>query len=135
MVYETNVFGPIRVSTAFVPLLKRSDNPIILNVTSALGSVTEMADPNCPWNQFKFVSYNTSKSALNSYTVVLAYHFKEAKVNCINPGYVATNLNNYSGLLTPQESAAGVIKVGILLGKDGPTGKYLDHTGKFEHPW
>ena len=133
-VYDTNLFGVIRVTTAFVPLLKRSTNPVILNISTFLASLTEQNDPKSQGYNFQYVAYNTSKTALNAYTVVLATDFKEARVNCINPGYVATNMNP-NGTLTTQESAAGVIKEGVLLEANGPTGKFLDYTGKFEHAW
>ena len=83
----------------------------------------------------QLAAYNSSKSAVNAYTVVLANDFKEARVNCISPGYVQTNMNGGKGVLTPQESAAGVIKVGVLLEKNGPTGKFLDYTGEMEWTW
>lgn len=52
----------------------------------------------------------------------------------ICPGYAATAINNYSGVLTPAQSAEGVIKYGVLLEKDGPTCKYLSYDGT-TYPW
>jgi NAD(P)-dependent dehydrogenase (short-subunit alcohol dehydrogenase family) len=134
-IFETNFFGVLRVTNAFVPFLRKSANPVILNVSSGLGSVTHQADPSGPYASVQLPGYNSSKSALNAYTVTLSYAFPEARVNVISPGYVATNLNNYRGILTPEESAKGVIKYGILLDKTGPTRTFLDHTGNTTWPW
>eukprot|EP01114_Cavostelium_apophysatum_P014562 TRINITY_DN3808_c0_g2_i2.p1 TRINITY_DN3808_c0_g2~~TRINITY_DN3808_c0_g2_i2.p1 ORF type:complete len:242 (-),score=58.83 TRINITY_DN3808_c0_g2_i2:54-779(-) len=128
--YETNVFGVIRVTTAFVPLLKKSSNPVILNISSGLGSVSGQADPTNVWSKVQLAGYNSSKAALNAYTIALAADFTEARVNVISPGYVATNLNAYSGNEPIDKSAEGVIKRGILIGKDGPTSQFLDHKDK-----
>lgn len=133
-VYETNFFGVVRTTVAFVPLLQKSSNPVISNITSGLGSSTYQSDVNLPWAKVQLAGYNTSKAALNHYTITIAHDFKEARVNAINPGYVATNLNNYSGVVAVEESAAGVIKNSILIDQSGPTGKFLDYTDKI-FPW
>jgi len=128
--FETNVFGVIRVTSAFVPLLKLSSNPIILNVSSILGSISGQNDPNSPIYSWRYTGYNSSKAALNAYTVALAGDFPEARVNSIHPGYVITNINKGGGVESTENSAKGVIKEGILLEKSGPTGQFLDYTGK-----
>jgi len=133
--FETNFFGAIRVTSAFIPLLRLSSNPIILNISSGLGSHETLTDPSSFLYGWQYVGYNSSKSALNMYTIALAADFKEARVNIIHPGYVSTNINKNAGVLSTEESARGVIQHGILLEKSGPTAKFLDYTGKFEWKW
>jgi len=134
-VYETNFFGVIRVTLAFLPLLKKSSNPVISNISSGLGSLTLMSDPTSPFFGQRFAGYNTSKTALNAYTVAIAHDFPEARVNAISPGYVATNINGNSGTQPIDVSAAGIIKNSILLDKTGPTGKFLDFTDERIWGW
>jgi Enoyl-(Acyl carrier protein) reductase len=66
-------------------------------------------------------AYNSSKAALNAYTVTIANDFKEARVNAISPGYVPTSLNSYRGVIPVEDSAAGVIKNAVLIDQTGPT--------------
>jgi len=136
--FETNVFGVVRVTTAFVPLLKLSKNPVVLNVSSAIGSITLIADPTTIISQFGYTAaaYDASKAALNMYTATLSIDFKEARVNSISPGYVSTNINKHAKEATVkiEDSAKGIIKNGILLEKDGPTGQFLDFADT-KWPW
>jgi NAD(P)-dependent dehydrogenase (short-subunit alcohol dehydrogenase family) len=71
---------------------------------------------------YQLAGYNTSKAALNHYTIVIASDFKEARVNAITPGYVATNLNGYSGFMPIEKSVEGIIKHAVLLDKESNTG-------------
>jgi len=133
-VFETNFFGVIRVTTAFLPLLRKSSNPVISNISSGLGSSTQQSTPGHAFSSFQKSGYNSSKAALNHYTITIAHDFKEARVNVISPGYVATGMNNYAGIVAVDKSAAGVIKNSILLDQTGPTGKFLDWEEK-TWPW
>ena len=125
-VFETNFFGVIEVTQAFIDLLKQSAEPRIVNVTSGLGSLTLHNDPNWKHYQVKPVSYVASKAALNAYTIVLAYNLKDTpfKVNAVDPGYTATDFNNHSGPGTVPDAAARVVKAAVL-GQDGPTGQFF----------
>ncbi|HEA29823.1 MAG TPA: SDR family NAD(P)-dependent oxidoreductase, partial [Leeuwenhoekiella sp.] len=98
-VFDTNFFGVINVTQAFLELLRKSDRPRISNITSGLGSLTLQADPEWSHYEVKTAAYGPSKSALNAYTIVLAYELKDAhfKVNVIDPGYTATDFNNHGG--------------------------------------
>lgn len=133
-VYETNVFGPMRVTQAFIELLKKSDEPRIVNVTSDLGSLTLHNDPKWAHYEVKAAAYGPSKSALNAYTVHLAYELRDTnfKVNAVNPGYTATDFNHHSGPKTIAEGAAPIIKY-AMIGADGPTGGYFSDYGVT--PW
>ncbi|KAF8972271.1 oxidoreductase [Flammula alnicola] len=133
-VMETNFYGVIQTTITFLPLLRKSPDAVILNVSSAAGSNSYLAarDSNRP----TYVAYSTSKAALNSYTIALAHELKKEgiKVNVANPGRVTTQLNNYTqGWQTFKEGASTLLPW-ILLDKDGPTGKFFDSNGE-ELPW
>ena len=138
-VFDTNFFGVISVTQAFLELLKKSERPRISNITSGLGSLTLHNDPNWKYYNFKSASYGTSKAALNAYTIVLAYELKDLpfKVNVIDPGYTATDFNHHSGPGTIESAASFIIKH-TLTDENGPTGKFFsndieDETGI--SPW
>jgi NAD(P)-dependent dehydrogenase (short-subunit alcohol dehydrogenase family) len=122
-VYETNVFGVVRVTQAFIDLLKKSPEPRIVNVTSAMGSLSLATDhPDFP----KMAVYQSSKSALNMYTVNLAYELRELpfKVNMVCPGYTKTDFTGHQGTSTVEQAGQRIAKY-ALIGQDGPTGKYI----------
>jgi len=132
-VFETNFFGVVTVTRAFLPLLRRGPEPRIVNVSSGLGSLTGQSDPT--WEFYPFKSaYFTSKTALNAYTVWLAYDLKDEpfKVNAVDPGYTATEFNNFRGPGAVEDAAAVVIKYSTL-GSEGPTGGFFDRAGRL--PW
>lgn len=138
-VFETNFFGVINVTQAFLELLKKSDKPRISNITSGLGSLTLHSDPNWKYYQVKGAAYGPSKSALNAYTIVLSYELKDSnfKVNVIDPGYTATDFNHHSGPGSV-ESAASFILKHTLTEDNAPTGQFFsndieDETGI--SPW
>ena len=111
-VFDTNFFGVISVTQAFLELLKKSKSPRISNITSGLGSLTLHSDPTWKYYNFKAASYVTSKAALNAYTIALAYELRELpfKVNAIDPGYTATDFNHHSGPGSVESAAAFIIK-------------------------
>jgi NAD(P)-dependent dehydrogenase (short-subunit alcohol dehydrogenase family) len=125
-VFETNFFGVIEVTQAFVDLLRQSPAPRIVNVTSGLGSLTLHTDPAWKHYTVKPTSYVASKAALNAYTIVLAYNLRDTsfKVNAVDPGYTATDFNNHSGPGTVPDAAARVVKA-AMIGPDGPTGQFF----------
>ena len=133
-VFDTNFFGVIRVTEAFLPLLKKSKNPRIVNVTSDLGSLTLQQNPDWEYFSFKNITYCPSKTALNAYTVALAYKLREdnIKVNCVTPGYTATDFNNYRGILKPEDSCK-IIAKSAMIDENGLTGKFMAAGG--ELPW
>jgi len=138
-VFNTNFFGAIDVTQIFLALLARSETPVIVNVTSGLGSLTLHSDPSWAYYSFKAVAYGPSKTALNAYTVALAYELKDKgfKVNAVDPGYTATDFNQHNGHLSVQDSAAFVASYATI-GADGPTGKFFSHDitdESHESPW
>lgn len=138
-VFETNFFGVINVTQAFLGLLKKSNSPRISNITSGLGSLTLHSDPTWKYYHVKNAAYGPSKSALNAYTITLAYELRELpfKVNVIDPGYTATDFNGHNGPGSVESAASFIIKH-TLTDENGPTGQYFsndieDETGI--SPW
>lgn len=137
--YEANVYGAVRVTQAFIDLLKKSSEPRIVNVSSSQGSITLHSDPSYKYYDYKAAVYLSSKAALNMYTVVLAYELKDTlfKVNAICPGYTKTDFNGHRGPGTVEEAGKRIVKY-ALIDKEGPTGKFFSEennpqTG--EIPW
>jgi len=138
-VFDTNVFGVIEVTQAFLDLLRQSPAPRIVNVTSGLGSLTLHNDPSWKYYQVKGAAYQPSKAALNAYTIMLAYELRDTpfKVNAVDPGYTATDFNHHSGPGTVHDAAARVVKAAVL-GPDGPTSQFFSDDNAPEtgiSPW
>jgi NAD(P)-dependent dehydrogenase (short-subunit alcohol dehydrogenase family) len=133
--FDTNFFGLIETTQAFLPLIKKSPAGRIVNVSSILGSLSFHATPGSPIYDFKGApAYNVSKSAVNAYTLHLAYDLKDTpiKVNTIHPGWVKTEMG---GEEAPMEIVDGA-KTSVLLAtlpEDGATGTYT-HLGE-SLPW
>jgi NAD(P)-dependent dehydrogenase (short-subunit alcohol dehydrogenase family) len=129
----------VRVSQTFMDLLQKSTQPRIVNVTSGLASLTLHNDPTWKSYNVKAAIYNSSKAALNMYTIVLAYELRDTafKVNAVDPGYTATDFNQHSGSGTVEDAAARLVKYATI-DEAGPTGKFFSNdnspeTG--ESPW
>jgi NAD(P)-dependent dehydrogenase (short-subunit alcohol dehydrogenase family) len=122
-VYETNVFGPVAVTNAMLALLRRAPAARIVNVSSEVGSITSMSDPDNPLWPISSVTYPSSKSALNMITAMYAKELRDTpiKVNAANPGYCATDLNGHRGFRTPEQGAEVSVHLATLPA-DGPTG-------------
>jgi len=131
LVFETNFFGAVQVTQEFIELLKTSDQPRIVNVTTELSSLTNHSDPSWKFAQFKPAAYGPSKTALNAYTVMLAVELKDThfKVNCVCPGFTATDFNNHMGDKKVEDAATVLVKYATL-DKDGVTGNFLSAEGK-----
>lgn len=133
--YETNVFGVFAVTRAMLPLLRRSDAGRIVNLSSPVGSLTLNSDPQSFYSQMPpLLAYCSSKTAVNAITVFFANDLRRTniKVNAVSPGYVATDLNDHSGFLTPQQGAALPVTFATLPA-DGPTGGFFEEDGAV--PW
>ena len=132
--FSTNFFAPVALTRTLLPLLRKSDAGRIVNMSSILGSQTLHADPASPIYNFKSLSYDASKAALNSFTIHLAYELKDTKikVNSAHPGWVKTDMGTDAAPMEiPEGGKTGVALA--LLGADGPTGGYF-HLGK-PLPW
>jgi NAD(P)-dependent dehydrogenase (short-subunit alcohol dehydrogenase family) len=132
--FETNVFGSIRVLLAMLPLLRRSDAPRIVNVSSGLGSLGLATTEGTKVHERPLLSYSPSKAALNSVTVQFANELRGTtfKVNAADPGFTNTDMTGGIGDRGPDEAAAIVIRLATL-DDDGPTGRFFNEHG--ELPW
>jgi NAD(P)-dependent dehydrogenase (short-subunit alcohol dehydrogenase family) len=131
-VYATNVLGPVRVTQAFIPLLQRSSAPVIVNVASGLGSEVLVRDPERSESTVNAVAYCSSKSALLMVTTQYAKGYPGIRINAVDPGYTATDLNHNSGHQTVQEGTDAIVAMASI-GPDGPTGTFTDRYGVV--PW
>ena len=124
--FDTNVFGLIATTQAFLPLLHKSDAGRIVNVSSLLGSLAMHSDPASPIYDFKVPAYNVSKSAVNAWTVQLAYELRDSKVkiNTIHPGYVKTEMNGGEGEIDIPTGARTSVRL-ALIDDAGPNGGYF----------
>jgi NAD(P)-dependent dehydrogenase (short-subunit alcohol dehydrogenase family) len=125
-VYDTNLFGVVWVTQAFIDLLRQAPEPRIVNVTSAMASLTLAADTAGSSYDNKLSVYQSSKSALNMYTINLAYELRNSpfKVNMVCPGYTQTDFTGHQGTSTVQEAGQRIAKY-ALIDQSGPTGKFI----------
>ena len=133
-IYETNVFAPIRVTQAFLPLLKAATDASVIMVSSGLGSLGWLSDPSNPHYDVNILGYNSSKTALNAVTVAFAKELAACgiTVNAADPGYTATDFNGHTGYRTVEQAATGIVWLA--------TQNAQDMTGRFyfeqnEVPW
>lgn len=130
---ETNVYGVIRVINTMLPLLRRSASPRIVNLSSETGSLTRQSAPDADFG-FLSAAYMPSKTFLNAVVVQYAKELRDTNILINNacPGYVATDLNGFRGVRTPEQGAATAIRLATLPA-DGPTGGFFDDDGVV--PW
>lgn len=142
-VFETNVFGASAVLDALTPLLETSEAPVVVNVSSAVGSLTLNADPSSRWSM---LAYPMSKAALNMLTIQYAKAFPRWRVNSATPGLTATEFTgSREGTPSVEELRAGGLQINTVeegadvivrlaqLGADGPTGTFEGNEGPV--PW
>ncbi len=137
--YDANVYGVVRVTQAFIDLLKKSSEPRIVNVSSSQGSLSLHSDPSYKYYDYKAAAYLSSKSAMNMYTVVLAYELKDSKfkINAVCPGFTKTDFNGHRGTGTLEDAGKRIVKY-ALIDKNGPTGKFFSEENNPETgevPW
>ena len=126
--YAVNVFGMVRVTHAFLPLLQRSPAPTIVNVTSGLGSFHAVHDESRIESKVVSPIYNSSKSAVTMLTVQYAKALPGIRINAADPGYTATDLNGNSGHQTVTEGTDAIVELATRDG-EGPTGTFIDRSG------
>jgi NAD(P)-dependent dehydrogenase (short-subunit alcohol dehydrogenase family) len=126
--FETNVLGPLRVTRALLPLLRKGVNPRVVNVTSGVGSIERTDNPH-------FYAYGPSKAALNKVSRTLAFELKPAGITVValDPGWVQTDMGGAAAPLKPQESAAAIAATLMRLDLTW-TGKYIYNNGD-PIPW
>lgn len=125
-VFETNLFGVIGVTQAFMDLLKGSIAPRIVNVSTSMASLALAADLDNSNYPVRYAAYQSSKSALNMYTVNVAYELRDTafKVNAVCPGWTKTDFTGQQGTSTVEEAAQRIVKY-ALTDQNGPTGKFF----------
>ncbi|HWD51999.1 MAG TPA: SDR family NAD(P)-dependent oxidoreductase [Acidimicrobiales bacterium] len=129
-VFDTNVVGIIRVTQAALPLLEKSENPVVVNVSSALGSFWAVTNPDRRQFHFPAIIYGSSKAAVSMLTVQYAKAIPDVRFNAVEPGFTATDLTPFSGAGQPVEKGAEVIVRMATIGKDGPTGTFQEGEGQ-----
>ena len=132
-VFDTNAVGIVRVTEAALPLLKQSENPVVVNVSSALGSFWATHEPSRPASHFVSIAYGASKAAVSMLTVQNAHAHPDIKVNAVEPGITATELGggdpgSHPG--RPATESARVVARLALIGPEGPTGTFHEDDGE-----
>jgi NAD(P)-dependent dehydrogenase (short-subunit alcohol dehydrogenase family) len=131
-VLATNVLGIVRVTRAFLPLLERSENPVVVNVSSGMGSFAVTTDPDRVESTIVGLGYPASKSAVTMLTTQYAKGLPHMRVNAVDPGYTDTDFNNHTGTQTVEEGTDAVVRM-ARIDQSGPTGTFADRHG--EVPW
>ena len=133
-IMDTNFVGTLAVTQAMLPLLRHAPAGRIVNLSSSLGSLALNGDPTSPYYAARLIGYNASKAALNMLTVQLAeeLHGTPIVVNSVSPGFVKTDLNGHTGVMTPEEGAKLPVEY-ALLGEDAVSGRFVEASGVT--PW
>ncbi|WP_033438653.1 SDR family oxidoreductase [Saccharothrix sp. NRRL B-16314] len=131
-VFEVNVFGPVRVTRAFLPLLRAAEHPRVVMVSSGTGSVATVTDPKLSGLVPPVLGYPASKAALNMITTQYALALPDIRVNAVDPGYTATDMTGHAGFQTVVEGTDAIVRLATTA-PDGPTGGFFDRTGPV--PW
>lgn len=130
-VYETNVFGVVRVTNAFLPVLRNASAPSVINVTSGLGSFTMIHDPERVESQYPLAAYGSSKTAVTMLTMQYAKTTPDVRFNAVDPGQTATEFTGHLGH-SVEEGADAAVRLATL-GSQTPTGTVTDRSGVL--PW
>jgi NAD(P)-dependent dehydrogenase (short-subunit alcohol dehydrogenase family) len=131
-VLATNVLGIVRVTRAFLPLLERSTNPVVVNVSSGMGSFAVTTDPERLESSIVGLAYPASKAAVTMLTTQYAKAFPQMRINAVDPGYTATDFNDHRGTQTVEEGTDAIVRM-AQLDASGPTGTFVDRHGVV--PW
>ncbi|WP_144715472.1 SDR family NAD(P)-dependent oxidoreductase [Curtobacterium pusillum] len=126
-VFDTNAVSVVRTTEAALPLLRRSSAPIVVNISSALGSFAANHDQEKPASQYQAIVYGASKAAVSMLTVQYARAVPEVHFVAVEPGYTATE---FGGVPNPHgrpvEVSAATVAAAASAGADGPTGVFLE---------
>jgi NAD(P)-dependent dehydrogenase (short-subunit alcohol dehydrogenase family) len=130
-VFDVNVIGLVRVTHAFLPLLRKSASPVIVNVSSGMGSFAATHDSGRVESKAIAPLYTASKAAVTMLTTQYAKSWTDIKVNAVDPGYTATDFNAHSGPQTVTEGTDAIVELATI-GAHGPTGAFRDRHGKVD---
>jgi NAD(P)-dependent dehydrogenase (short-subunit alcohol dehydrogenase family) len=130
-IFDTNFFGTVQTTQEFLPLLKKSEQASIINVSSEVGSITLRTEPGRNTNRDKYNAYGSSKTALNAFTVMLANELSDTgiNVNSVTPGYTATDLNQFQGAKTAEQGAVPIVKL-VTQSDPAITAKFFKEGGE-----
>lgn len=133
-IFETNVFGPLQVTQAFLPLLRKSASGRIVMISSGMGSLSRLVDPTSGLSRWPRAVYSASKAALNAFMIGFANELRDTPitVSAINPGFVATDINDNTGVLTLAQGVRRAIELATMAAPP-PTGGFFNDTGV--EPW
>ncbi|MCQ9279891.1 SDR family NAD(P)-dependent oxidoreductase [Staphylococcus borealis] len=133
-VYNTNVFGIVRMMNTFIPLLEQSEQPVVVNVSSGLGSFGMVTNPDTQESKVNSLAYCSSKSAVTMLTVQYAKGLPHMQINAADPGSTNTDLvGDFSNNSKPaSEGVIPIVKLATI-DKGGPTGTFIDGNGTM--PW
>lgn len=127
--FDTNAVGVVRVTQAALPLLRRSGNPVVVNLCSGLGSFWAVTNPERTESHAAFVVYGATKAAVSMLTVLYAKAVPEVKFNAVEPGFTATDFTASFGGGRPVEESARLVARWATIGPDGPTGTFQETGG------
>ena len=132
-VFDTNAVGVVRVTEAALPLLQQSANPVVVNVSSALGSFWATHEPTRPASHFVSIVYGSSKAAVSMLTVQYARAYPGIRFNAVEPGITATELGggdpgSHPG--RPAAQSAQIVAKLASIGPDGPSGTFQEDAGE-----
>ena len=130
-VFAVNVLGPVRVTHAFLPLLRAATDPRVVMVSSGAGSLTIASERKRPESAVAHLMYPTSKAALNMLTLQYANGIPEVRFNLADPGFTDTDLNHHQGTQTVAEGTDAIVELATT--SPGATGQYRDRNGSV--PW
>ncbi|MCD2171169.1 SDR family NAD(P)-dependent oxidoreductase [Microbacterium sp. JC 701] len=131
-VFDTNVMAVVRLTQAALPLLRRSANPVIVNVASGVGFTRWLTTPGHDEFGVPSIPYAASKAAVIALTVQYAKNLPEMRVNASDPGYTATAFNGFGGHQTITEGTDATVAL-ALIDRDGPSGEFHDRTGRIAY--
>ena len=133
--FEVNFFGTVAVTQAMLPLIRKSTAGRIVNISSDMASLALHQDPSFKFYNYKQLAYDSSKTAINAFTIHLAHELQDTKikVNSAHPGWIKTDMGTDEGELTIDEGAAMPVWLATLP-EDGATGGYFDENRE-PMPW
>ncbi|CAN5196124.1 SDR family NAD(P)-dependent oxidoreductase [soil metagenome] len=131
-VFQTNLLGTIRMIHTFLPMLKRSENAVVVNVSSKMGSFATVTDPSAPENIYPLPYYQVSKAALNMLTLKYAEAYPGMRFNAADPGGTDTDIMDHLGTQTLAEGSEAIVTLATIA-SDGPSGIFLNRDGIV--PW
>jgi NAD(P)-dependent dehydrogenase (short-subunit alcohol dehydrogenase family) len=127
--FDTNAIGVVRVTQAALPLLRKSENPVVVNISSGLGSFWAVTNPERNESHYPTIVYSATKAAVSMLTVEYAKALPDIKFNAVEPGFTSTDLTGNGAGQTVAEGAEVIVRLATI-GKDGPTGTFQENAGE-----